>query len=81
MSAALSTVGLVEGKDARVVHITNTLLVSEVMVSEAYVPEIVGRKDLEIQDGPGEMRFESRRESVCCCSCARCLRPGGKSLN
>ena len=58
VSAALSTVGLVEPKDARVIHITNTLLVSEVMVSEAYVPELEGRNDLEIQDGPADMRFD-----------------------
>ena len=58
VAAALATVGLVEAKDARVIHITNTLLVSEVMVSEAYLPEIEGRKDLEIQEGPDDMRFD-----------------------
>ncbi len=58
VAAALSTVGLVEAKDARVIHITNTLLVSEVMVSEAYLPEIEGRTDLEIQEGPDDMRFD-----------------------
>ena len=28
------------------------------MVSEAYLPEIEGRKDLEIQEGPADMRFD-----------------------
>lgn len=58
VAAALSTVGLVEGKDSKVIHITNTMLVSEVVVSEAYLPEIEGRKDLKIQEGPADMRFD-----------------------
>ena len=58
VAAALSTVGLVEAKDARVIHITNTLLVSEVMVSEAYTDQIEGRDDLDILEEPGEMSFD-----------------------
>ena len=57
VEAALATVGLVEAENARVIHITNTLLVSEVLVSEAYLSEIEGRDDLEILEEPRGMSF------------------------
>jgi hypothetical protein len=59
LDAALPTVGFDEPENARVVQISNTLHLSEVLVSEAYLPEISRRGDLEILDGPFEMEFDA----------------------
>ncbi len=59
LEAALATVGLDEPENARVVQISNTLQLSEVLVSEAYLPEASRRSDLEILDGPCEMEFDA----------------------
>ncbi len=59
LEAALATVGLDEPENARVVQISNTLHLSEVLVSEAYLPEVSRRGDLEILDGPCEMEFDA----------------------
>jgi len=56
---ALPTVGIVEPRHQKVVQITNTLHLEEVLVSEAFLPEIRERPDLEILDGPFEMPFEA----------------------
>lgn len=58
LEAALQTVGLDEPENARVVQISNTLQVADVLVSEAYLPDIARRSDLEIVDGPFEMEFD-----------------------
>lgn len=58
LDAALQTVGLDEPENAKVVQISNTLQVADVLVSEAYLPEIARRSDLEIVDGPFEMEFD-----------------------
>jgi hypothetical protein len=59
IEAALQTVGLDEPEDAKVVQISNTLHLAEVLVSEAYLSEIQTREDLELLDGPAEMEFDS----------------------
>ncbi|QDU46513.1 hypothetical protein Mal52_50340 [Symmachiella dynata] len=59
LDAALPTTGLADAPDARVIHISNTLHVGEVLVSEAYLAEIKSRDDLEIIDGPSEMQFDA----------------------
>jgi Lactate racemase N-terminal domain len=59
LDAALATVGLDEPENARVVQISNTLQLSEVLVSEACLPEVAGRKDLELLEGPFEMEFDA----------------------
>ena len=58
IDALFPTIGLVEPEDSRVVHISNTLQVGEVLVSEAYLSEIESRDDLEILDGPSDMEFD-----------------------
>jgi Lactate racemase N-terminal domain len=58
VETALTTVGLTEPEDTRVVHISDTLHVGEVLVSEAYRDEIDSRDDLEIIDGPTPMEFD-----------------------
>jgi lactate racemase-like protein len=57
IQAALSTIGLVEPQKSKVVHIANTLHLSETLVSEAYLSEIPTRSDLQILAGPFEMPF------------------------
>ncbi len=59
MHAALPTLGLVEPTRAKVVQIANTLHLSEVLVSEAYLPELSQRADLEILAGPFEMPLDA----------------------
>jgi hypothetical protein len=55
---ALPTIGLTDPENAKIVHISDTLHLAEVHVSEAYLPEIEGRSDLEILEGPFEMEFD-----------------------
>lgn len=55
---ALPTIGLTDPENAKIVHISDTLHLAEVHVSEAYLPEIEGRGDLEILEGPFEMEFD-----------------------
>ena len=59
VAALLDTIGLIEPQDARVVQITNTLHLKEVLISEAYLPEIETRDDLEILAGPHDMPFDA----------------------
>ena len=54
---ALPSVGIVDAPNAKVVHISDTLHLGEVLVSEAYLDEIKGRADLEVVGGPTEMAF------------------------
>ena len=58
IAAALPTLGLVEPEAARVVQIADTLHLSEVLVSQVYLPEVVKRPDLEIVAGPFDMPFD-----------------------
>ncbi len=58
LEEALQTVGLDDPENAKVVQISNTLQVADVVVSEAYLPQIEGRRDLQIVDGPFEMEFD-----------------------
>lgn len=59
IEAALSTVGLVEPENAKVVQISNTLHVGEVLVSEAFRAEVDSRDDLELVAGPDDMEFDA----------------------
>ncbi len=59
LDAALPTVGLTDPEHARVVHISTTLHVGEVLVSEAYLTELEARDDLEVLDGPHDMQFDA----------------------
>lgn len=60
IEAALSTIGLVEPEQSRIVQIYDTLELSEVIVSEAYLDEINARDDLEILSGPFDFPFDSQ---------------------
>ncbi|MFH1570156.1 MAG: lactate racemase domain-containing protein [Gemmatimonadota bacterium] len=60
IATALTTVGLVEDVKAKVVRIHDTLHVEEVMISEAYLPEVEKRDDLEILSPLADMAFDAR---------------------
>jgi hypothetical protein len=57
IEGALKTIGLTEPPDAKVARIRNTLAIEHLQASEALLPEIRERSDLEILDGPFEFRF------------------------
>lgn len=57
---ALHTCGLVEPPQSRVIQIPDTLHLAEVLVSEAYLPQLAERADLEQISQPAEMDFDSR---------------------
>ena len=59
VEGALQTVGLVEPHRSRVIQITNTLHVGEVLVSEAYKPQFAERPDLTVINGPEPMAFDA----------------------
>jgi hypothetical protein len=58
LEAAFPTIGLTEPERARVLHISNTLRLAELLASEAYLPMIESRDDLEVVDEPHEMEFD-----------------------
>ncbi|MFN0198493.1 MAG: lactate racemase domain-containing protein [Planctomycetaceae bacterium] len=59
IAAALDTIGLIDVPDLKVVQIADTLHMREVLVSEAYLPQIRERSDLEIIGSPSEMAFDA----------------------
>jgi hypothetical protein len=59
LDSALSTIGLIDPPDARVLWIKNTLQVAEVECSLAYYEEAKQRKDLTIVIPPREMPLDA----------------------
>jgi len=57
VSVALSSLGLVKPRDARIVRIRNTLAVSRLLVSQAFQAEFKGREDISIVQGPTSLSF------------------------
>jgi hypothetical protein len=55
---AFPTIGLTDPENARVIHISDTLHLGEVLVSEVYLPEIERRDDLEALEEPHDMEFD-----------------------
>jgi hypothetical protein len=64
IQGALLTIGLTGPPDAKVARIRNTLALEYLQASEALLPEIQARPDLEILDGPHEFRFTEAGELV-----------------
>jgi hypothetical protein len=58
LEAALPTIGLTDPEHARVLQISNTLHLAEVLASEAYLPLIETRDDLEVIEEPRDMEFD-----------------------
>jgi len=59
VSNALHTCGLVEPPHARVIQIPDTLHLAEVLVSEAYLPQLAERSDLQQISALAEMEFDA----------------------
>ena len=57
LTAGLSTIGIVQPENAKVMHITNTLHMSELLVSAAFEDEVSARDDLEQLSPPAPMEF------------------------
>jgi len=62
--AALQTIGLTEPPDARIIQISDTLHLSDVIVSEAYLAELAGRNDLKSLESPREMAFDATGQMI-----------------
>ena len=58
IETALSCIGLTPPESARVIRIKNTLLLGEIEISEAYLPEIAKRPDLTVLGDPVPLRFD-----------------------
>ena len=59
IEAELTTVGLVEPENARVIRIRNTLDLAEVLVSEAYLSEMEKREELSVAEPASDMEFDA----------------------
>ncbi len=57
IEGALKTIGLTEPPDAKVARIRNTQALEVLYISEALLPEVRGRADLNILDGPFDFQF------------------------
>jgi len=58
VEAALGTIGMVKPEEARIIRIQNTLLLEELDVSEAFLPEVKGRTNIEVLWGPKGLMFD-----------------------
>ena len=58
VDVALRTLGLTEPQDARVVQITNTLLLEEMLVSESCLAQLKNNPRVEILSGPFDWPFD-----------------------
>jgi hypothetical protein len=59
IEAALSCIGLTPPEQARVVRIRNTLMLAEIEVSEAFLPEIARRPELAVLRDPVPLAFDA----------------------
>jgi hypothetical protein len=60
VEAALVTIGAVEPENARLIHIKNTLEMSELHISQALFEQIGGRRDLDLIRELGPLSFDER---------------------
>lgn len=58
IAAALQTIGLTEPENARVIQISDTLHLTEVVVTENYLAEMSGRSYLKALESPRAMSFD-----------------------
>jgi hypothetical protein len=59
IETALGCIGVKAAEDARVIRITNTLLLGEIECSEAFVPEIAKRPELEMVGSARPLPFDA----------------------
>lgn len=60
VEAALESLGFVQPSDARVIHIKNTLHLTDLQASTAVLPELQQNPTVEVKGEPGEMEFDRR---------------------
>jgi hypothetical protein len=58
VEAALATAGMTPPENARVMHISDTLHLAELLVSEAYREELETSSTLELLGDPQPMQFD-----------------------
>lgn len=58
IETALSCIGLGPLSEARVIRIRNTLMLDEIEISEAFLPELGGRPDLTLLGDPRPLAFD-----------------------
>src|SRR2546421_12476682 len=58
IETALSCIGLTSPENARVIRIKNTLMLGEIEVSEAFLPDVAKRSDLTALGDPTELGFD-----------------------
>src|SRR5713101_2756838 len=64
VESALNCIGLTKPEQARVIRIKNTLMIGEIECSEAYLPEITKRADLEIVGEARPLGFDAAGQVV-----------------
>src|SRR3990167_8071062 len=64
VESALSCIGLTPPEQARVIRIKNTLVLGEIECSEAFLPEIAQRSDLEVIGVPRPLGFDAGGQIV-----------------
>ncbi len=64
VESALGCIGLTEPERARVIRIKNTLMLSDIECSEAFLPEITKRADLEIVGEARPLGFDAAGQVV-----------------
>jgi len=55
---ALGTIGITPPEEAKIIHISDTLHLKEVLVSTAYQKQFAGRDEVEPVEGPMEMQLD-----------------------
>ena len=64
MDNALNCIGLTRPEQARVIRIKNTLMIGEIECSEAFLPDIQKRPDLEIVGEARPLPFDAAGQIV-----------------
>ncbi len=64
VESALDCIGLTRPEQARVIRVKNTLVLGEIECSEAFLPEIAARSDLEVIGAPRALPFDASGQIV-----------------
>ena len=64
VESALNCIGLTQPAQARVIRVKNTLVLGEIECSEAFLPEIAQRSDLEVIGVPRPLGFDAGGQIV-----------------
>ena len=64
IETAFKTLGLVEPKDARIIHIADTLRLEDLEISESMAAEAEGMANISIMGKPRPMAFDKRKNLI-----------------